>query len=235
MYLHDLKTGQLLRQIGTSLQGSVSSVTTGEVAFFFSLTSFTHPSEVYRYSFADGQLGKFRADNAIQDAFTTEQLFYEATDSTPIPMHIISPRTLPPDQAAPVILHGYGGFGLRLDPFYSPAVLTLCERYGMRFAIAHVRGGGEYGGWHEAGRREKRQVVFDDFHSAAQYLLDHNIATPGKICAYGLSNGGTLVAACAAQKPKLYGCIVGDVGLYDMLRYHRWGYAGSWVCRLFKT
>jgi len=195
----------------------------GDDETFYSFTSFTTPPIIYRYNVDTGQstvlcTPKFAFDPA---EYEVKQVFYPSKDGTRIPMFLSYKRGLRLDGANPTLLYGYGGFGFALKPWFSVSALAWMEMGGV-YAVPNLRGGGEYGAaWHEAGLKEKRQNVFDDFIAAAEWLVDHKYTRPAKLAAEGGSNGGLLVAAVLTQRPDLFGACLPEVPLTDMLRFHK--------------
>jgi len=198
---------------------------------FFGFSSFTVPSEVWRYNLATKKKELlFRPEVSIDvDDYTSEQVFYESKDGTKVPMFLVYKKGLKKDGTNPVILSGYGGFNISLRPRYSSSRMPWLERGGM-FAIPNLRGGGEYGReWHEAGMLDRKQNVFDDFHAAAEWLVSSGWTSSKHIGIRGGSNGGLLVGACLNQRPELYGAAVPSVGVMDMLRYHKFTIGHAWI------
>ncbi|SCZ88299.1 BZ3500_MvSof-1268-A1-R1_Chr2-1g04318 [Microbotryum saponariae] len=238
LWLHELKAGTKVKRIGEGLIGSIDQITgrREDREFWFSMTSFTSPGTVYRYEF-DAKEGEeqsiYRAATVKginPDDFMSEQVFYKSKDGTKIPMFVTRPADVKQDGTAPAILYGYGGFSISLGPFFSPSLLTWISHYGGVLAVANIRGGGEYGeDWHIAGIKEQKQNVFDDFQYAAKYLISENYAAKDKVAISGGSNGGLLVAACVNQAPELFGAAVADVGVLDMLRFHRFTIGRAWT------
>ncbi|GMR50439.1 hypothetical protein PMAYCL1PPCAC_20634, partial [Pristionchus mayeri] len=148
-------------------------------------------------------------------------VFYPSKDGTKIPMFIVSSADARRDGETPMILEGYGGFGVPYVPYFDISRLLFVRHFGGAYAIANLRGGGEYGeAWHEAGMKQNKQNVFDDFISAGEYLVRENITKPAKLTIIGGSNGGLLMGACSQQRPDLFGCVVNQVRVLDMLRFH---------------
>jgi prolyl oligopeptidase len=189
---------------------------------FFGYTDYATPTQIWRFDAPTGATRLLRKPQLATstDGYVTEQVFYSSADGTQIPMFLVHRRDLKRDGKAAVMLYGYGGFDISLTPAFSPAILTWLEMGGV-YAVANLRGGGEYGAaWHLAGTREHKQNVFDDFIAAAQYLVREGYTRPKRIVIRGGSNGGLLVGAVLTQRPELFGAALPDVGVLDMLRYH---------------
>lgn len=190
---------------------------------FFAFTSFNHAPSIYRYDVATGERSvwwQFDAPNAHLDQYETRQVWYASKDGTRIPMYLFHRRGLGLDGSRPVLLTGYGGFGLSLHAAYSPSALMWAESGGV-FAQANLRGGGEFGHrWHQAGRRENKQNVFDDFIAAAEWLIANGYTPPAKLAISGGSNGGLLVGAAMTQRPELFRVVVCSRPVLDMMRKH---------------
>lgn len=163
--------------------------------------------------------------------YVTEQVFYTSKDGTKIPMFLIYKKGLKRDGKRPVFLYGYGGFNVSLNPAFSYSRTPFCMiDAGGIGAFTNLRGGGEYGEqWHEAGTKLQKQNVFDDFIAAAEWLIKEGYTTPKKIACNGASNGGLLVGAVVNQRPDLFGAAVPQVGVMDMLRYHRFTIGWNWA------
>ncbi|MCA9221681.1 MAG: S9 family peptidase, partial [Planctomycetales bacterium] len=197
---------------------------------FYSFTNFTTPGAIYRYDIATGESHLFRAPNVAFDPadYVTRQVFCTSRDGTRVPLFITHRRDLG-DGPHPTILYGYGGFNISLTPGFSVANLVWLERGGV-YVVANLRGGGEYGRqWHEAGMKDRKQNVFDDFISAAEYLIEQRIAAPSTLAIRGGSNGGLLVGAAMTQRPELFAAAIPAVGVMDMLRYHKFTIGWAWV------
>jgi prolyl oligopeptidase len=189
---------------------------------FFAYTDFLTPTTISRLDVASGAVSVFRAPKVPIDtsAFTVEQVFYRSKDGTRVPMFIASKRGLVKNGQTPLMLYGYGGFNAAQQPAFSVPVLVWLEMGGA-FAVANLRGGSEYGEeWHRAGTKLQKQNVFDDFISAAQWLIDEKYTSTPKLAIRGRSNGGLLVGAVMTQRPDLFGAALPGVGVLDMLRYH---------------
>ncbi|MET0137459.1 MAG: prolyl oligopeptidase family serine peptidase, partial [Sphingobium sp.] len=199
---------------------------------FFSFSSYTRPATIYRYDVATNTAGIWSQPRLAFDPedFQTDQIFYPSKDGTPIPMFLIRRRDVAASgQPAPTILYGYGGFNIAQTPGFSPTRLAWLEQGGA-VAIANLRGGGEYGkAWHDAGRLNHKQNVFDDFIAAAEYLNAQGLAAKGQIAIEGRSNGGLLVGAVTNQRPDLFAAALPAVGVMDMLRFDRFTAGRYWV------
>lgn len=198
---------------------------------FYTITSFTNPSTVYKYDIASNTSEKFQ-ESALDfdsEAYETKQVFYESKDGTKVPMFIVHKKSVELNGKNPVLLYGYGGFNISLTPSFSITRLLFLEQGGV-YALANLRGGGEYGEeWHEAGTLFKKQNVFDDCIAAAEYLISENYTQKGKIALMGGSNGGLLVGAVINQRPDLFGAGLPAVGVMDMLRYHKFTIGRYWA------
>lgn len=195
---------------------------------FFVFTSFNAPTTVYRYDIADNTRAVWAApDMPIDlDRIVVDQRFYLSKDGTRVPMFVV--RQAEAQGPAPTLLYAYGGFGISMVPFYSPALLAWVEQGGV-VAIANIRGGGEYGkAWHDAGRRVNKQNSFDDFIAAAEYLQAEGIASADGLAIQGESNGGLLIGAVVNQRPDLFAAALPGVGVMDMLRFDRFTGGSLW-------
>ena len=198
---------------------------------FFGFTGFTFPTSVYRHDFANGETRLLRRPTLDFDpeAYESHQVFYPGRDGSPIPMFLVHRKGLARDGNAPTYLYGYGGFNIALTPSFSAGNLAWLELGGI-FAVANVRGGGEYGeAWHQAGIKDRKQTAFDDFIAAAEWLIGEGYTRPARLAISGGSNGGLLVAACMVQRPDLFGAVLPAVGVLDMLRFHKFTIGWAWV------
>jgi prolyl oligopeptidase len=198
---------------------------------FYSYTSYTEPTSIYRYDVTSGLSARVFAPQIRFDAsaFTSEQMFYTSKDGTRVPMIVTAKKGTPRDGSAPTILYGYGGFDISLTPAFSSAVLVWLEMGGV-YAVANLRGGGEYGqAWHQDGIKERKQNVFDDFIAAAEYLIDEKWTSPPKLAIHGGSNGGLLVGAVMVQRPELFGAALPAVAVMDMLRFQHFTIGWAWT------
>jgi prolyl oligopeptidase len=200
--------------------GFAGSATNPET--FFSYSDYLSPTRVLRLDVASNTVTDFRTPKVPADfsPYVTDQVFYTSKDGTRVPMFITRRKDAPRDGNQPVILYGYGGFNITLSPAFSPSVQSWLELGGI-YAVANLRGGGEYGEeWHQAGTKLRKQNVFDDFIAAAEYLIAQKYTNPKKLAILGRSNGGLLVGAALTQRPDLFGAALPGVGVLDMLRYH---------------
>jgi prolyl oligopeptidase len=198
---------------------------------FYSVTSFTQPGTVYRHDFVTGrslELWKPAAPFRSED-YVTEQVFCQSKDGTRVPLFLTCRRGMVRNGRAPVYLYGYGGFRIPLTPSFSPGMIAWLEMGGI-YAVANLRGGGEYGtAWHQAGTKLQKQNVFDDFIAAAEWLVAERYTRPDRLAIAGGSNGGLLVGACLVQRPELFGAVLPAVGVLDMLRFHRFTIGWAWT------
>ena len=198
---------------------------------FFGFTSFTIPGATYKYDMDANIYELFRAPKVDfnSDEFITEQVFYPSKDGTKIPMFLTYKKDLKKDGKNPVYLYGYGGFNISLNPGFSTSRIPFLENGGI-YAQVNLRGGGEYGeDWHIAGTKMQKQNVFDDFIAAAEYLINDKYTNKDKIAIVGGSNGGLLVGACMTQRPDLFRVAIPQVGVMDMLRYHKFTIGWNWA------
>jgi prolyl oligopeptidase len=198
---------------------------------FYSFTSYLSPQTVYRYDFSTTRSTPFHAPQVAFDAgpFETRQVFYSSKDGTRVPMFITLRKDARLDGSHPTVLYAYGGFDISITPSFSPVVATWLEHGGV-YAVANLRGGGEYGeAWHRAGMLERKQNVFDDFIAAAEYLVAQRYTAPAHLAIHGYSNGGLLVGAVMAQRPDLFAAAYPGAGVMDMLRYQKFTAGVGWV------
>ncbi len=225
--------GALVREIalpGIGTAGGFSGEAE-DTEVFYGFSSFNVPPTSYRYTIADGTSTLYHETKVNFDvsAFTVEQVFYPSKDGTRVPMFLVYKKGLKRDGSNPVYLYAYGGFNISRTPGFSASNILLLEQGGI-YALANIRGGGEYGeAWHRAGMLEKKQYVFDDFIAAAEYLIAEKYTSPQKLAIAGGSNGGLLIGACLTQRPDLYCATFPMVGVLDMLRYHRFTIGWGWV------
>jgi prolyl oligopeptidase len=198
---------------------------------FYTFTSFTTPPTIYRYDFTSGTSTLFRQPQVDfnPQAYEVQQVFYTSKDGTRIPMFLVHRRGLARTGDHPTLLYGYGGFGISLTPSFSVGLVAWLEMGGV-YAQPSLRGGGEYGEeWHQAGTKLNKQKVFDDFIAAAEWLIAHGYTNPAKLAISGGSNGGLLVGACLVQRPELFAAALPAVGVFDMLRFHKFTIGWAWI------
>jgi prolyl oligopeptidase len=198
---------------------------------FYSFSSFALPPSTYRYDMITGQSELIRKADVKFDPndYETSQVFYNSKDGTRVPMFICHRKGLELDGSNPTLLYGYGGFNISLTPSFRVSRLAWMEMGGV-FAMANLRGGGEYGEpWHKAGTKLNKQNVFDDFIAAAEWLIENKYTSSEKLAIQGGSNGGLLVGACMVQRPDLFGACLPAVGVMDMLRFHQFTAGRFWV------
>ena len=240
-YLTDVKSelktydpaGRFLADIGLPGPGMVGGFSSkkDDTEAFFSFTGFTDPGTIYRYDAKTNTQKEFIRSRSAFDgsAYETRQVFYPGKDGTPVPMFITMKKGTRLDGTNPCYLYGYGGFNIPVTPAYSPNVALFLE-YGGIYAVANIRGGGEYGSeWHKAGTKLQKQNVFDDFIAAAEYLVGEKYTSSEKLAISGRSNGGLLIGACMTQRPDLFKVALPGVGVLDMLRYHKFTIGYAWA------
>ncbi|MBF2075153.1 MAG: S9 family peptidase [Synechococcales cyanobacterium C42_A2020_086] len=224
--------GTFVREVALPGVGSVGGFggKREDTETFYSFTSFTTPTTIYRYDMVTGESTLFRQPQVAFDPaeFETQQVFYRSKDGTQIPMFITHRKGLTLDGNNPTLLYGYGGFNVSLTPSFSPSNVVWMELGGV-YAVPNLRGGGEYGEeWHQAGMKLKKQNVFDDFIAAAEWLIANGYTSPQKLAISGSSNGGLLVGACMTQRPDLFAAALPAVGVMDMLRFHKFTIGWAW-------
>ncbi len=230
-YVHRLD-GSRMHEIQLPSVGSVGfSGKKNEKECFYSFTSFTVPGTIYRYDIDSNTSTLFVAPKVKfrLDDYKSEQVFFKSKDGTSIPMFLTYKKGLKRNGKNPVYLYGYGGFNISLSPSFSAIRIPFLENGGI-YAQVNLRGGSEYGEeWHLAGTKMRKQNVFDDFIGAAEWLIAENYTTPEKIAIVGGSNGGLLVGACMTQRPDLFAVAIPQVGVMDMLRYHKFTIGWNWA------
>ncbi len=240
-YLEDAKTavkiydmqGEHVRDVAFPGIGTARGFSgrRGHTETFYSFSSFATPPSTYRYDLITGESKKLRQADVDFDPeqYEVKQVFYKSKDGTKVPMFLAHKKGLELDGNNPTLLYGYGGFSIPLTPSFSISRLAWMEMGGV-FAMANLRGGGEYGEeWHKAGTKLTKQNVFDDFIAAAEWLIDNNYTTSSKLAIQGGSNGGLLVGASITQRPDLFGAALPAVGVMDMLRFHKFTAGRFWV------
>jgi prolyl oligopeptidase len=225
--------GKYLYNVEFPILGSVSGFG-GEkdhTYTFYTITSYTTPSIVYKYDIASNTSEVYQKSEVDFDAdnYETKQVFYTSKDGTKVPMFITHKKGIKMDGSNPTLLYGYGGFNISLTPGFNPARLIWLEQGGV-YVVANLRGGGEYGeDWHKAGTIMKKQNVFDDCIAAAEYLIENKYTNANRLALQGGSNGGLLVGAVVNQRPDLFQVGLPAVGVMDMLRYHKFTIGRYWA------
>ena len=232
VYVYDFN-GRLEREVKLPALGTANGFggEKNDKFVFYTFTSITFPPTIYRYDIATGTSSLFRKPEVKfnpQD-YVTEQVFYPGKDGVKVPMFIVYKKGAQKNGKNPAILYGYGGFNISSNPSFSPTRITWLEQGGI-FCIANLRGGSEYGEkWHEAGMRLKKQTVFDDFISAGEYLIKNSYTSKDFLALQGGSNGGLLVGAVINQRPDLCKVAIPQVGVMDMLRFHKFTIGWNWI------
>ncbi|MDH6342450.1 prolyl oligopeptidase [Parabacteroides sp. PFB2-12] len=240
VYMKDASHHAYVYGLNGKEEYEVTLPTLGSVSFsgdkddkevFYTFTSFTFPATIYRFDMDNNRSEVYLAPKVAftPEEYVTEQVFYPSADGTRIPMFLTYKKGLKKDGTNPVLLYGYGGFNVSLNPGFSTIRLPFLESGGI-YAMANLRGGGEYGEeWHTAGTLMNKQNVFDDFIAAAEYLINEKYTHNTKIAINGGSNGGLLVGAVVNQRPDLFQVAIPDVGVMDMLRYHLFTIGWNWA------
>ena len=240
-YLHNASSalrvfdtqGAKLKEVTLPEIGSIGEIkgSMDEPQAFFSFTSFLRPLTIYSLDMSSLNTEVFKAPKLDfnPELFTTEQVFYTSADGTKVPMFITRKKNIAYDGSNPTLLYGYGGFNIPITPSFSASRAVLLENNGI-YAVANIRGGGEFGEkWHKAGTKCQKQNVFDDFIAAAEHLITRKYTSPARLAIQGGSNGGLLVGACMTQRPDLFGVCLPQVGVLDMLRYHKFTIGFAWA------
>ena len=241
-YLKDVTTRAYVYDMDGKLENEVQLPGLGTVGgfggqkdskfVFYTFSSFNFPPTIYRYDIATRKSSQFRAPDIPEFSpaqYETKQVFYNSKDGTRVPMFVVHKKGLKLDGKNPTLLYAYGGFNVNTPPSFSALRLALLEQ-GFVYASANIRGGGEYGEkWHEAGTKLKKQNVFDDFIAAAEYLIANKYTSSEKLAIQGGSNGGLLVGAVMNQRPELFKVAIPQVGVMDMLRFHKFTIGWNWI------
>ncbi|GKV47462.1 hypothetical protein SLEP1_g54365 [Rubroshorea leprosula] len=236
LQIRDLETGSFLHQLPLDI-GTVYDITARrkDDMFFIHFSSFLTPGIIYQCNLGAGVpdmkiFSEISVPGYDRTQFDVNQVFVPSKDGTKIPMFIVGRRNVDLDGSQPCSLYGYGGFSISSTPSFSVSRIVLARHLGAFFCIANIRGGGEYGQeWHKAGSLSKKQNGFDDFISAAEYLIAAGYTQPSRLCIEGGSNGGLLIGACINQRPDLFGCALAHVGVMDMLRFHKFTIGHAWT------
>lgn len=230
--------GQLIQEVNLPSKGSAGCIWRGlklqsnrdESGFLYCYTDFFRPLMYFKCT-QNGASTPLMPISYPWDSenYEMRQFFYPSKDGTSIPLFLCYKKGTELSLPRPTLLYGYGGFGISITPSFEANKLLWMENGGL-YAVANLRGGGEYGEpWHAAGMREKKQTVFDDFIAAAEWLIAQGYATPKTLGINGRSNGGLLVAACLLQRPELFGAVISNVAVLDMLRFHRFTVGANWI------
>ena len=203
----------------------------GDPDLFYAYTSYTSPTTVYRLDLKTGGSTPFRTPKVAFDAakYETRRLFYRSKDGTRIPLFVTCRKNLKLDGTNPTLLYAYGGFNVSLTPGFSLATAEWLEMGGV-YAVANIRGGGEYGkAWHDGGRLKAKQNCYDDFIAAGEYLVKESYTSTAKLACQGGSNGGLLIGAVVNQRPDLWAAAIPEVGVMDLLRFHKFTIGWGWT------
>ncbi len=227
------KKGELIREISLPGVGTASGFggKKEQTTLYYSFTNYKTPGTTYSFDVQSGESKVYRKSGIDfnSDNYTSEQVFYTSKDGTKVPMIITYKSDIKLDGSNPTILYGYGGFNISLTPRFSSTTAAWLEQGGV-YAVANIRGGGEYGkDWHKAGTQLQKQNVFDDFIAAAEYLQDKKYTSKKRLALRGGSNGGLLVGAVMTQRPDLFQVALPAVGVLDMLRYHTFTAGAGWA------
>ena len=227
------KQGELIREISLPGVGTASGFggKKEQTTLYYSFTNYKTPGTTYSFDVQSGESKVYRKSGIDfnSDNYTSEQVFYTSKDGTKVPMIITYKSDIKLDGSNPTILYGYGGFNISLTPRFSPTTAAWLEQGGV-YAVANIRGGGEYGKeWHKASTQLQKQNVFDDFIAAAEYLQDKKYTSKKRLALRGGSNGGLLVGAVMTQRPDLFQVALPAVGVLDMLRYHTFTAGAGWA------
>ncbi|KAI5392688.1 uncharacterized protein LOC127091965 [Lathyrus oleraceus] len=237
LQVRDLETGSLQHQIPIDI-GTVSEISARrqDSVVFIGFSSFLTPGIIYQCNLGETQIPDMKIFREIEvpgfdrSEFQVNQVFVPSKDGTKVPMFIVARKDITLNGSHPCLLYGYGGFNISLTPYFNVSRIVIARHLGSVFCLANIRGGGEYGEkWHKAGALSKKQTCFDDFISAAEYLVSAGYTQPKKLCIEGGSNGGLLVGACINQRPDLFGCALAHVGVMDMLRFHKFTIGHAWT------
>jgi prolyl oligopeptidase len=232
-YVHNLE-GTLENEIALPGLGSVSGLTGNmdDKFVFYNYTSFTYPSTIFRYDIGTRRSSVFRAPEIPgldTNQYETRQVFVTSKDGAKVPMFLTYKKGLALDGNNPTLMYGYGGFNIATTPGFNSLRIALLEQ-GFVYASVNMRGGSEYGeAWHDAGTKLKKQNVFDDFIAAAEWLIANKYTSPARLAAQGGSNGGLLVGAVINQRPDLFRVAIPQVGVMDMLRFHKFTIGWNWI------
>jgi prolyl oligopeptidase len=225
--------GNQIREIELPSIGTASGFDgrRNDKTLYYSFTSYIFPPTIFQYAINEGKSSVYKKSGVDFDPslYESHQVFYNSKDGTRVPMIITHKKGLKRDGTNPTLLYGYGGFNISLTPSFSTSNIILLEKGGI-YAVANLRGGGEYGdAWHDAGTQMRKQNVFDDFIAAGEFLIKEGYTNSKKLAIAGGSNGGLLVGACMTQRPDLFRVCCPAVGVLDMLRYHVFTAGAGWA------
>ncbi|MBR4584581.1 MAG: S9 family peptidase [Bacteroidales bacterium] len=225
--------GHFISNLDNDMIGTIGGFSgdTEDTETFYTVTSYTTPAAIYKYDITNNksELYKNSEIKFNADEYVTEQKFYTSKDGTKVPIFLTHKKDIVLDGSNPTLLYGYGGFNISLTPSFSATRIAWLEQGGV-YAVANIRGGGEYGKeWHEAGTKLQKQNVFDDFIAAAEYLINEKYTSKKRLAIQGGSNGGLLVGAVVNQRPDLFAVAIPQVGVMDMLRYHKFTIGRYWA------
>jgi len=225
--------GKLIREVKFSGKGNISGFSGKEnqTEIFYNFSNYITPRSSFKYNVVTGKSKLYWSPNIDFNSnnFITKQYFYKSKDGTKVPITVMHKKGLKLDKKNPTILYGYGGFNISLKPSFSVINAVWLEQGGV-YAVANLRGGGEYGKeWHDSGTKMQKQNVFDDFISAAEFLIERKYTSSKYLAISGRSNGGLLVGACMTQRPDLFKVALPAVGVLDMLRYHKFTAGAGWA------
>ena len=225
--------GTLVRRVELPAIGTVSGFDgrKEDTELFYTLVNYTSPATIYRYDIATGATSLYKAPEVNYDPslYVTDQVFYTSKDGTRVPMFITHRKDMKLNGKNPCLLYAYGGFQISMTPGFNPSALMFVEQGGI-YCVANLRGGSEYGEeWHKGGMLANKQNVFDDFIAAAEYLIAGKYTSSERLAINGGSNGGLLIGACEVQRPDLYAVCLPQVGVMDMLRFHKFTIGWGWV------
>jgi len=232
-YVHNIE-GTFENEVELPGLGSVSGFggNMDDTSLFYTFTSFTYPTSIFRYEVAARKSSLFRAPTIPgldTNQYETRQVFFVSKDGAKVPMFLVHKKGLVLDGNNPTLMYGYGGFNIATTPGFNSLRIALLEQ-GFVYASVNMRGGSEYGeAWHDAGTKLKKQNVFDDFIAAAEWLIANRYTNPSKLAAQGGSNGGLLVGAVINQRPDLFRVAIPQVGVMDMLRFHKFTIGWNWI------
>ena len=227
------ESGRFIANLDNDIIGSIGGFSgePDDEETFYTVTSYITPANIYRYDVENNKSTLYKKSeiNFNSDEYVTEQKFYTSKDGTQVPIFITHKKGIKMDGSNPTLLYGYGGFNISLTPSFSVTRIAWLEQGGV-LAVANLRGGGEYGrAWHEAGTKLQKQNVFDDCIAAAEFLIEQGYTSKKMLALQGGSNGGLLVGAVINQRPDLFAVAIPQVGVMDMLRYHKFTIGRYWA------